>query len=216
MTLVLENIETTLGDRSFSFSLNAPAGQVHAILGKSGSGKSTLLNLIGGFIKPSRGSMTWNNESLLNRTPEERPVTTLFQAHNLFDHLTVRRNIALGVSPTMTLNTSDWDRIDQVLGDVGLEGRGDERPARLSGGEQQRVGLARCLLRRRPILLLDEPYGALDEATRLEMLSLTKDVIDSRDLCVLMVTHNPDDADHLNAIKYDLMDGSLSQRDQSK
>ncbi len=209
MTLELENVSITLGTQTFSFSLSARASEVHAILGKSGSGKSTLLNLIGGFLTPSHGRMTWHNENLIPLPPEDRPITTLFQAHNLFDHLTVRQNVALGISPKLKLKSQDWDAVNQVLDDVGLPNRGDALPIKLSGGEQQRVGLARCLLRKRPVLLLDEPFGALDETTRGEMLSLTKDVISSRNLCVLLVTHNPDDADFLNAFKHTILNGRI-------
>ncbi len=213
MTLELKQANITLGDRDFNFTLSAGANEVHAMLGKSGSGKSTLLNLIGGFLKPASGAIDWNQKSLLPLPPEQRPVTTLFQSHNLFEHLSARRNIALGVSPKLKLNAQQWIEIDAVLEDVGLAGRGDERPENLSGGEQQRVGLARCLSRKRPILLLDEPYGALDEATRNEMLTLTKQVIEQHQLCVLLVTHNADDALSLNAINHTLKDGAIINRE---
>jgi len=210
MTLVLHEVHTKLGDRSFTFNLSAEVGEIHAILGKSGSGKSTLLNLVGGFITPLSGAITWQGNSLLPLKPEQRPLTTLFQSHNLFDHLSVRHNIALGISPKMKLDTTQWKEVDRVLEDVGLPSKADARPERLSGGEQQRVGLARCLVRKRPVLLLDEPYGALDEATRVEMLSLTQKVIAENNLCVLMVTHNKDDAVYLSATKHEVIDGVLA------
>ena len=209
MTLDIQSLKARLGERSFEFNLTAHAGEVHAILGKSGSGKSTLLNLIGGFVTPLNGTIKWKEKSISSLKPEQRPVTTLFQSHNLFDHLNVRDNVALGISPNLKLDTPGWHNVDQVFESVGLSGRERSYPADLSGGEQQRVGLARCLLRKRPILLLDEPYGALDETTRSQMLSLTQQVISSNDLCVVMVTHNEDDAKHLNAIKHNMIDGKL-------
>ena len=209
MTLELRDVQTNLGDRSFNFNLSANVGEIHAILGQSGSGKSTLLNLIGGFIKPIDGTITWQGNSLLPLKPEQRPVTTLFQSHNLFDHLSVRHNIALGISPSMKLDQTDWNKVNNVLEAVGLDGKSEARPERLSGGEQQRVGLARCLLRRRPVLLLDEPYGALDDSTRREMLVLTRQVINQYELCALMVTHNPDDAVFLQAIQHHVINGVL-------
>ena len=109
----------------------------------------------------------------------------------------------------MKLDANEWNEINNVLNAVGLPGRGEAKPTDLSGGEQQRVGLARCLLRKRPVLLLDEPYGALDETTRAQMLSLTHKVIIENNLCVLMVTHNPDDAEHMNATKHHVIDGKL-------
>ncbi len=210
MSLILDEVSVQLAEKSFKFNLKADSGEVHAILGKSGSGKSTLLNLIGGFLKPSGGDISWHNQSIVSLPPDKRPVTTLFQSHNLFDHLSIKNNIALGVSPTMKLSPQDWNKIEQVLDDVGLPSRGDEKPGKLSGGEQQRVGLARCLLRKKPVMLLDEPYGALDETTRHDMLVLTKAVIDKHNLCVLMVTHNSDDADALEAIGHTIVDGVLN------
>jgi len=209
MTLIVDKVRTKLGEREVDFNLSAAAGEVHAILGKSGSGKSTLLNLMGGFLDPISGDISWNGESIIDQTPEQRPITTLFQSHNLFDHLSVKQNIAIGVSPNLKLNPTAWESVEQVLNDVGLGGRGDGRTSELSGGEQQRVGLARCLLRKRPVLLLDEPFGALDETTRDEMLTLTQSVIETLNLCVVMVTHNPDDAVKLNANVHHLVDGAL-------
>lgn len=211
MTLLLDDVRISLGNQAFQFNLQAAAGEVHAILGKSGSGKSTMLNLIGGFLTPTSGQIAWNEKSILPLPPEQRPVTTLFQSHNLFDHLSVNHNIALGVSSSMKLSDQDWDEINEVLKDVGLPNRGNEKPNQLSGGEQQRVGLARCLLRKKPVLLLDEPFGALDETTRNEMLALTRSVIDSRNLCVLMVTHNQEDVDKLDAIRHQVVDGVLAE-----
>ncbi len=211
MTLELQNLGVSLGTKRFAFSLTAKAGETHAIMGKSGSGKSTLLNLVGGFLTPEQGTLTWEGEPLLKLAPDKRPMTTLFQSHNLFDHLSVRQNIGLGLSPKLKLHANDWSRIDEVLADVGLPNRGDDKPQSLSGGEQQRVGLARCLLRQKPILLLDEPYGALDEATRNDMLALTRSVCQRLNLCVLLVTHDAQDAEQLGAIHHRIVDGKLQK-----
>ncbi len=211
MTLILDDVAVQLGDRSFNFNLQAAVGEVHAISGKSGSGKSTLLNLIGGFLTPTRGEIIWEDQSILSLPPDKRPVTTLFQSHNLFEHLSINQNIALGVSPAMKLGPEEWASVYEVLDDVGLPNRGDEKPGTLSGGEQQRVGLARCLLRKKPVLLLDEPYGALDAATRDDMLTITRAVIEKHRLCVLLVTHNPDDVDGLGAIRHRVLDGVLEK-----
>jgi len=216
MSLVLDNVRLSIGRLNFSFNLTANAGEVHAILGKSGTGKSTLLNVIGGFLTPTQGDISWQGESILALAPDVRPVTTLFQAHNLFDHLTVRQNVGLGMAANLKLSEQDWFAVDSALQEVGLEERASYRPEQLSGGEQQRAGLARCLLRQRPILLLDEPYGALDEATRSEMLTLTQRVISDRQLCVLMVTHNPQDAVHLQAIQNTVVNGVLHATEVSK
>jgi len=208
--LTLENLRLKLGPNDYCFNLQAHSNQVTAILGKSGSGKSTLLNLIAGFLKPDSGSIHWEKQSLTNLKPNERPVTTLFQQNNLFGHLSVEQNVGLGVNPNLKLTAADKQDIHDAIKEVGLGSHKDNLASTLSGGEQQRAALARCLLRQQPILLLDEPYGALDEHTRHEMLQLTQQVIRNHSLCVLLVTHNQEDADKLNAIRLSLENGELT------
>jgi len=210
--LTLDKLTLQLGTNYFSYSLQATNKRVSAILGKSGSGKSTLLNVIAGFLRADSGTLQWHDQSLLHLPANQRPVTTLFQQHNLFTHLTVEQNIGLGISPELKLTTSDHEKIEQVLSEVGLQGYAKNSCTNLSGGEQQRVALARCLLREQPVLLLDEPFSALDESTRHEMIELTKNVIQQHELCVVLVTHNRDDAQLLNAQLYELNDGELMQR----
>ncbi|MCB1756142.1 MAG: ATP-binding cassette domain-containing protein [Gammaproteobacteria bacterium] len=197
--LTLDALAVTLGETNFSFSLNAEAGQCTAILGESGSGKSTLLNLIGGFIRADSGRVLWEEQDITQLPPSARPVTSLFQDHNLFAHLNIADNLGLGLHPGLKLDESARQRISESLQAVGLAGFERRKPAQLSGGQAQRAALARCLLRDKPVLLLDEPYSSLDEATRLEMLQLTRRVLDEKQLCTLMVTHNRQDADLLGA-----------------
>jgi len=210
--LKIDNLCLQLGTNDYQYQLHAPASHTTAILGKSGSGKSTLLNLIAGFIRADSGSLSWNDQSLLGLPANQRPVTTLFQQHNLFAHLSVAQNIGLGLSPNLKLNEEDHQSIHHELHEVGMDGYTNNSAANLSGGEQQRVALARCLLRKQPILLLDEPFSALDEHTRHEMIQLTKNVINNHKLCALLVTHNEDDADLLMASKYRLLDGRLTKQ----
>ncbi len=197
--LQLNNAEVTLGQRHFVFSLIAQAGDTLAIVGKSGAGKSTLLNLVAGFLYPTAGDILWNSSSIVPLAPDQRPVTSLFQSGNLFDHLTIEKNVGLGLHPGLALDREQWKMVEAALEQVGLAGTGKRKPQTLSGGEQQRVALARCLARRQPILLLDEPYSALDADTRHQMLALTRQVVSTHNLCALMVSHNPDDAIQLNA-----------------
>ena len=210
--LKLDNLCLQLGPHYYRYNLLAGAEHTTAILGKSGSGKSTLLNLIAGFLQADSGLLTWNDQSLLSTAANQRPVTTLFQQHNLFTHLNVAQNIGLGINPNLKLGKEDHQSISHALDEVGLEGYANNSAATLSGGEQQRVALARCLLRKQPILLLDEPFSALDESTRHEMIALTKKVISDHKLCALLVTHNEDDADLLNAVKHRLNNGTLTQQ----
>ncbi len=177
------------------FDLRVKPNELVAILGPSGIGKSTLLNLIAGFESPTSGIIKFAGKELNKLSPSERPITSLFQEHNLFAHLSAEENIGLGIHPGLRLTNQDKAQITQALNDVGLMGLGKRLPAELSGGQRQRVALARCLVRRRPILLLDEPFSALDQDLRKEMLKLVKDLHQNHGLLILMVTHLKEDAD---------------------
>lgn len=197
--LQLNHLTLTLGQRHWLFDLELQSDGVYALLGRSGSGKSSLLNLIAGFMQADSGDVLWHGQSLVHLEPAQRPITTLFQQHNLFSHLTVLQNIGLGITPTLKLSKEELANIDSVLESVGLTGYKNKLPGKLSGGEQQRVALARCLLRSKPILLLDEPYSALDATTRQEMITLLNHVIARINACVIMVTHDEHDAIAMNA-----------------
>lgn len=177
-----------------SFSLSAKAGEITALIGPSGAGKSTLLAMIGGFSAIDSGELLFNGQSLIALSPAMRPITTLFQDHNLFWHLNVYQNIAIGLSPSLKINAEQEQQIQEVASQVGITDLLSRMPATLSGGQQQRVGLARCLARRRPILLLDEPFSALDPALRFELLALLQSQARQLQLTVLLVTHHPEEA----------------------
>ena len=165
-----------------------------AIIGPSGGGKSTLLLAIAGFVAPSGGSISIDGNNIVNTPPAKRPVTLLFQEHNLFPHLTVFQNTGLGVRSDLKLSKIQIDQVKDALEKVGLVNMGTRRPSELSGGQRQRVALARALLRDRPVLMLDEPFAALGPALRHEMLDLVAKIRQDQDSTLLMVTHNPDDA----------------------
>ncbi len=179
------------------FDLQVNPGELVAILGPSGVGKSTLLNLIAGFEDPLSGTITFNGQNLASLAPAERPITSLFQEHNLFAHLTAEDNIGLGINPGLHLSDSDTILVDKALDDVDLSGFNKRLPSELSGGQRQRVALARCLVRHRPVLLLDEPFSALDQVLRKEMLKLVKNLHREHKLLTLMVTHLSEDADEI-------------------
>ncbi|HDR2160594.1 TPA: thiamine ABC transporter ATP-binding protein ThiQ [Enterobacter cancerogenus] len=176
------------------FSLSVRQGEMIAVLGPSGAGKSTLLNLIAGFLQPASGTLTIENRDHTHTPPARRPVSMLFQENNLFTHLTVRQNIALGMNPGMKLNDAQRAKLDTIAVQMGLTDLLDRLPGALSGGQRQRVALARCLVREQPVLLLDEPFSALDPALRQEMLTLVKDVCERQQLTMLMVSHSIEDA----------------------
>lgn len=180
--------------------LTLPKGARCAVLGPSGAGKSTLLNAIAGFVAPHSGRILWDGAEIGDLPPGQRPVTILFQDQNLFPHLTVERNLALGLSPDGRLDDAARARIVEALERTGLAGLGGRRPGQLSGGQQGRAALARALLRARPLLLLDEPFAALGPALKAEMLALVRAVADETGATVLMVTHDPQDARRLEGL----------------
>lgn len=175
-------------------SLSVRQGEMIAVLGPSGAGKSTLLNLIAGFLQPASGSIVIENRDHTRTPPARRPVSMLFQENNLFMHLTVRQNIALGMDPGLKLNDGQRQKLELIAAQMGITAFIDRLPEALSGGQRQRVALARCLVREQPILLLDEPFSALDPALRQEMLTLVQDVCQRQQLTMLMVSHSIEDA----------------------
>lgn len=178
----------------FEFDLHVEQGSVVAILGPSGAGKSTLLSLLAGFIAPETGDMCINQQSVLPFAPHHRPLSMLFQEHNLFAHLSVADNIGLGITPHLRLTMEEKERVSKAAHQAGVGELLQRLPEQLSGGQKQRVALARCLVQQKPLLLLDEPFSALDPILREEMIMLIKDLIKSEKLTVLMVTHSLQDA----------------------
>lgn len=176
------------------FSLSIQQGEQVAVLGPSGAGKSTLLNLIAGFLRPASGTLMIESHEHTYTPPSRRPVSMLFQENNLFTHLTVRQNIGLGMDPGLKLSAAQRDKLATIAAQMGLDALLDRRPDQLSGGQRQRVALARCLVREQPVLLLDEPFSALDPALRQEMLLLVKEVCQRQQLTLLMVSHSVEDA----------------------
>ncbi|PYF09729.1 thiamine transport system ATP-binding protein [Rhodobacter viridis] len=192
--LTLDKILIDQDDFRLSADFTIPEGDRVALLGPSGAGKSTLLATLSGFLAPSSGRILWRGADITDLPPGERPLSILFQDQNLFPHLSVAQNLGLGISPKLRLTRADQTKIAAALDRVGLAGLGDRRPATLSGGQQSRVALARCLLRARPLLLLDEPFAALGPALKSDMLALVTEIAAEQRATVLMVSHDPADA----------------------
>jgi thiamine transport system ATP-binding protein len=192
--LALEGVVITYEDWRLTADFTIAAGSSTAIIGPSGAGKSTLLDTIAGFIEPAEGRVLWEGRDLTRLSPAARPVTLLFQDHNLFAHLSVGRNVGLGLRPDLRLSAAERARVAAALAETGLDGKEGRRPGELSGGERSRVALARALLRNRPILLLDEPFSALGPALRAEMLGLVARIRAEQGATLLMVSHAPEDA----------------------
>lgn len=213
-----KQVSCRLGDQQFNFNLQLPLAQVVAIMGASGSGKSTLLNLLAGFIQPQAdaGQILLDGQRVDHLEPSQRPVTSLFQEHNLFAHMSVFNNLALGIRTSLKLTVDEAARVEAALGQVGLQGMGSRLPNQLSGGQRQRVALGRALVRHKPLLLLDEPFSALDPALRQEMAVLVKSLSQQHQLTVLLVTHEPKDVLLLAETVVFIADGGVHWQGSSK
>lgn len=192
--LGLEQVEIVQDGFRLCADVTVRTGARVGVIGPSGAGKSTLLGAIAGFVPVAAGRILWGGDALNAQSPSARPVSILFQDNNLFPHLSVQQNVALGLRPSLRLSSAEADRVMAVLARVGLEGLGARRPAQLSGGQQSRVALARVLLRARPLLLLDEPFAALGPALKAEMLGLVAEICAETGATLLMVTHDIGDA----------------------
>lgn len=169
-------------------------GEIFALLGASGCGKSTLLRMLAGFEQPTAGQIMLDGVDLAHVPPYLRPINMMFQSYALFPHMTVEQNIAFGLKQDKLPKAEITARVAEMLALVHMQEFAKRKPHQLSGGQRQRVALARCLVREQPILLLDEPFSALDPALRLEMLALVQDVCQRQQLTMLMVSHSIEDA----------------------
>ncbi|MBS3847269.1 MULTISPECIES: ATP-binding cassette domain-containing protein [Devosia] len=192
----------------YNFSFDAAPGEITAISGASGSGKSTLLDLLAGFLHPIAGRIDLDDADLRPLLPEERPVSLLLQSESLFEHLRTDKNVRLGLPASTTRADAD-KRVAQALDEVGLEGFEKQIASTLSGGQKQRVALARTLLRDRPVLLLDEPFSALDDDTRVTIRDLVRTLTLRHRWHTVLVSHHADDVEALASRRYQLIDGRL-------
>ena len=190
----LDQVAFRYEDMHMLFDADFASGSITAIIGPSGAGKSTLLNLVAGFETALSGRVLIDDHDVTALAPDERPVSMIFQDHNVFAHLDLWQNVAIGVAPSLKLSDAEGSRVDAALDEVGLGGLRHRKPGEVSGGERQRVAIARALVRDKPVLLLDEPFAALGPALRRGMLDLVKAMQRRRKLTVLMVSHQPEDA----------------------
>lgn len=191
------------------FVLQVEQGERLAIIGESGAGKSTLLNLIAGFETPASGQILLNDCDHTQTQPADRPVSMLFQDNNLFPHLTVAQNIGLALAPSLSLNATQQQQIREIAEKMGIEPLLSRRADQLSGGQKQRVALARTLLRDKPILLLDEPFSALDPIRRHELQQFILDICVERNLTLLMVTHQLEETKNLFTRVVEIREGQV-------
>jgi thiamine transport system ATP-binding protein len=189
--IAMTDVRLRLGSHDFEFDCDLPEGRIIAIAGPSGAGKSTFLNLLAGFEHPDAGRIILDGRDVTGLHPSERPISLVFQDNNLFSHLDLFTNIGLGIHPSLRLADNDRQRISDALTRVGLDGFERRMPGTLSGGERQRAAFARALVRNKPILLLDEPFAALDPGLRVEMAELLRQLHRETGNTVLLVTHDP-------------------------
>ncbi len=182
------------GDEPMCFDLQARRGEILSIIGPSGSGKSTLLNLVAGFNRGQSGEISLDDTPINHLNPSQRPLSVVFQSHNLFPHLDVFTNIALGIKTSLKLTTEEMENVEQAMSTLGLQGLQKRKPQQLSGGQQQRVAIARALVRKHPLLLLDEPFAGLGPALRTELIGVLCELVTGNNMMALMVSHQPADA----------------------
>ena len=175
-------------------SLTVGAGELVALLGPSGCGKSTLLRIIAGFIQQTEGSICFDGDPVDGLAANRRGVGIVFQNYALFPHMTVRQNIAYGLEARKWKKPEIATRVEEMLAKVHMEAFGDRYPRQLSGGQQQRIALARCLATDPKILLLDEPFAALDKNLRFDMQIEVKRLQRESGITTVMVTHDQEEA----------------------
>ncbi|MEH3129460.1 MAG: TOBE-like domain-containing protein [Mycolicibacterium neoaurum] len=171
-----------------------PKGSLTALLGPSGSGKSTLLRAIAGLDQPDTGSITINGRDVTGVPPQKRGIGFVFQHYAAFKHLTVRDNVAFGLSIRKKPKNEIKEKVDNLLEVVGLAGFQNRYPAQLSGGQRQRMALARALAVDPEVLLLDEPFGALDAKVREDLRSWLRRLHDDVHVTTVLVTHDQAEA----------------------
>jgi len=192
-------------------SFIAPTGKVTSLLGPSGSGKSTLLRLIAGLEEPDSGSISIDGRDVTRVPVKKREVGFVFQSYALFRHMTVRDNIAFGMEIRQAAKGAIDARVQELLGLIQLEGYESRFPSQLSGGQRQRVALARALATQPKVLLLDEPFGALDAQVRVELREWLIEFHEKTRVTTLLVTHDQEEALELSQHVVLLSNGLVAQ-----
>jgi spermidine/putrescine transport system ATP-binding protein len=192
----LERVTKRFGEMTAvdALDLEVPRGAFYALLGPSGCGKTTTLRMVGGFEDPTDGRVFLGGDDVTERPPYKRDVNTVFQSYALFPHLTVEQNVSFGLERRKVGKDEVRKRVAETLDLVQLGSFGRRKPGQLSGGQAQRVSLARALVSEPDLLLLDEPFSALDALTRIEMHSLVTQLWERHEPAILLVTHDVDEA----------------------
>ena len=192
-------------------TLHVEEKEIVAVLGPSGSGKTTLLRVIAGLVEPDRGDVRWDGNSVLSTPTHRRGFGLMFQGYALFPHLSVVDNVSFGLRLLDLPKDEQATRAADALHWVGLADFADRRIESLSGGERQRVALARTLAPEPRLVMLDEPLGALDRSLRDKLIVETRDILRSRGVTSIVVTHDRDEADQLSDRLALMHDGRIVQ-----
>jgi sulfate/thiosulfate transport system ATP-binding protein len=196
MAITVRNVSKTFADFTAlsSVDLDVPAGSLTALLGPSGSGKSTLLRIIAGLETPDAGEVFISGTDKTGVPAHRRDVGFVFQHYAAFKHMTVAKNIAFGLEIRKRPKAEIRARVSELIRLVQLDGFGDRYPSQLSGGQRQRMALARALAVEPEVLLLDEPFGALDARVRSELRAWLRRLHDEMDVTTVFVTHDQEEA----------------------
>ncbi len=212
--LHVENVRKEYGEveavKGASFAVED--GEFVSILGPSGSGKSTMLRMISGFETPTNGAIHINGENVVGVPPFERDTNMVFQNLALFPHLSVARNIGFGLKRRGVKKTDRAERIEEILEVVELEGYGDREISQMSGGEQQRIALARAIVNEPSIILLDEPLASLDRKLRQHMKFELQRIQEETGITFLYVTHDQEVAMSISDRMVILNEGAIEQK----
>jgi sulfate transport system ATP-binding protein len=196
MAIVAQSVSKRFGEFTAleDVSIEVPAGSLTALLGPSGSGKSTLLRVIAGLERPDVGRVVIEGEDMTRRPAQKRGVGFVFQHYAAFKHMTVRENVAFGLRIRKRPRAEIDERVTELLDLVQLAGLAERYPAQLSGGQRQRMALARALAVEPKVLLLDEPFGALDARVRKELRAWLRRLHDEMHVTTIFVTHDQEEA----------------------
>ncbi|MFN8373192.1 MAG: ABC transporter ATP-binding protein [Anaerolineae bacterium] len=196
MAILLEHISKAYGTVPVvhDFSLEIQSGELFVLLGASGSGKSTILRLIAGLTEADSGKILLHGNDVTHLPPQKRGTGFVFQNYSLFRHMTVAQNIDFGLSIRRKDRQERRRRVQELLDLIGLSDFGSRLPSQLSGGQQQRVALARALAYEPNVLLLDEPFGALDVKIRTQLRQNLREIQRKLNVTTVLVTHDQDEA----------------------
>ncbi len=196
MSIVVENITKRFGTFAAvnNVSLDVPNGALLALLGPSGCGKTTLLRIIAGLEVADSGRVVHHQEDVTNHSAQDRKVGFVFQHYALFRHMTIAENVGFGLKVRGVSKAERAERVNELLKLIRMETHANHYPSQLSGGQRQRVALARALAAQPKVLLLDEPFGALDAKVRQELRQWLRRLHDEIHVTSLFVTHDQEEA----------------------